>query len=281
MQQPLSRSGFGDPADDRRQSSADKALEILMALGELTLKSGGGIRLTDLVDHVGHPRPTVHRLLGDLKRSGFAIQEDATGRYRLGPKLLLLSAQCLGGLDIRRVAQPLLRELVEETGHTAHLGIMDKQWVVFIDKVEATRGIRIVSTIGQRREITATALGKALLAHSPRRVAEERIAEGLPKRTPNSIDSGERLFEELERTRARGFAIDDEECDLGIRCVAAPIFDHLGAVTAAISVTMMIPQADWAEVERIGTAARQVAGKITAGLGGVDPSENRVGPERS
>jgi IclR family acetate operon transcriptional repressor len=270
MQSPNSPPDVNDRPEEqgRRQSSADKTLEILMALGELGLKSGNGVRLMDLVEHTGHPRPTVHRLLGELKRFGFAAQDETSGRYRLGPKLLVLSAQCLGGLDLRRIAQPLLRELVDDIGHTAHLGIMDRQWVVFIDKVESTRAVRIVSAVGQRREVTATALGKAILAYSPKKVVDDRIREGLPLRTPRSINTAKGLFDDLERTRARGFAVDDEECDLGICCVAAPIFDHAETVIAAISVTMMLSQLGSGDVERVGNIVAKTAWKISEGLGG-------------
>lgn len=253
--------------EGRRQSSADKTLEILVALGELGLKYEDGVRLTDLVEHTGHPRPTVHRLLGELKRFGFATQDEASGRYRLGPKLLVLSAQCLGGLDLRRIAQPCMRELIDDVGFMAHLGIMDKHWVVYIDKVESTQVVRIVSSIGQRREASTTALGKAILAYSPRPVVDDLIEGGLPRRTPQSINTADALFDDLKRTRARGFALDNEECDVGICCVAAPVFDHSGTVIAAISVTMMVSQVKSGDIERIGNAVATTALKISEGLG--------------
>ncbi|PKU24669.1 IclR family transcriptional regulator [Telmatospirillum siberiense] len=268
MHPPVSPADNAQPEDEgRRQSSADKTLEILVALGELGLKSDDGVRLTDLVEHTGHPRPTVHRLLGELRRFGFATQDEASGRYRLGPKLLVLSAQCLGGLDLRRIAQPFMRELVDDIGFMAHLGIMDKHWIVYIDKVESTQVVRIVSSIGQRREASTTAIGKAILAYSPRQVVDDLIGEGLPLRTPRSIGTAEALFDELKRTRVRGFALDNEECDLGICCVAAPIFDHSGTVIAAISVTMMVSQVAGGDIERIGNTVAATALKISEGLG--------------
>lgn len=268
MKSPVSPTDDVRPEDEgRRQSSADKTLEILMALGELGLKSDDGVRLTDLVEHTGHPRPTVHRLLGELKRFGFATQDEASGRYRLGPKLLVLSAQCLGGLDLRRIAQPFMRELVGDIGFTAHLGILDKNWVVYIDKVESTHAVRIVSSVGQRREATTTAIGKAILAYSPRQLVDDLIRPGLPLRTPQSIGTADVLFDDLKRTRARGFALDNEECDLGICCAAAPIFDHSGTVIAAVSVAMMVSQVTSGDVERIGNAVATTALKISEGLG--------------
>lgn len=253
----------------RRQSSADKTLEILLALGELGLHSGGTVRLTDLVEHTGHPRPTVHRLLGELKRFGFATQDESSGRYSLGPKLLLLSAQCLGGLDLRRVAQPLLQDLVDRIGHTAHLGIRDREWVVFIDKTEATHGVRIASTIGQRREVSATALGKALLAYAPDRAIQEVVDVGLPARTVHSIVDPDLFRADLARTRERGYALDDEECDLGIRCVAAPIFDHAGSVIAAISMTTLLSLVPTDEIPSIASDVISTANSVTRELGGI------------
>ena len=257
-----------DSADSRRQSSADKTLGILMALGELGMSDAQGVRLVDLVRHTGHPRPTVHRLLGELRRFGFAEQDEATGRYRLGPKILLLSAQCLGGLDLRRVAQPILRELVDEIGHTAHLGVRDGRNVIYIDKVEASHGVRLASTIGQQREATVTGLGKAILAFTPEPALANVLAVPLPRRTPGTITDPTLFLEYLRGVRAHGVAFDDEECDSGIRCAAAPILDHTGHAVAAISVSTLASQVSWPELERLGARVATAAGRVTAALGG-------------
>ena len=259
-----------DGADARRQSSVDKTLGILMALGELGLKSTAGVRLADLVRHAGHPRPTVHRLLGELRRFGFAEQDEATGRYRLGPKILLLSAQCLGGLDLRRVAQPILRELVDEIGHTAHLGVRDGHNVIYIDKTETSRGVRLASTLGQQREVTATGLGKAILAFTPAPIVADLLSASLPRRTPGTITDPVLFREHLQGVRAGGIAFDDEECDVGIRCTAAPIIDHTGYAVAAISVSTLAAQVPWQELERLGARVAAAAGRVTATLGGID-----------
>ena len=254
-------------AISERQSSAAKMLGILLAVGELGLKDGGKVRLADLVALTGHPRPTVHRLLNDLKAAGFVSQE-MSGPYRLGPKILLLAAQCLGGLDIRRLANPVMQALSERFGHTVHLGIRDGVEVVYIDKVEPPRGIRVGSTIGQRRDLAVTALGKALLASSSPSLVAEVGKTGWTRRTGNTLRSLDELERQLADIRSNGYAIDDEESDLGLRCTAAAILDRLGMPVAAISVTTLSSQVDRVELARLGTAIAEAARDITAMLSG-------------
>jgi DNA-binding IclR family transcriptional regulator len=255
----------------RRQTSADKTLTILMALGELGLKNGGSVRLADLVQHAGYPRPTVHRLLTELKRFGFAEQEEATGRYRLGPKILLLSAQCLGGLDLRQAAQPILRKLVDEIGHTSHLGVLDGHKITYIDKVESWEGVRLASTLGQQRIASATSLGKIILAFSATAIVDNYLREPLPRQTANSITTPDDFRKELDKARGAGIAFDLEECEPGIRCVAAPIFDHNGSAIAAISVSTLASLVSLDELQELGKKVAAAAEAITRSIRGRFP----------
>lgn len=252
--------------DDRR-TSAEKMLDILLAVGELGLQEGGEVRLVDLVTTTGLPRPTVHRLLGQLKQAGFVLQE-LSGPYRLGPKVVLLAAQALGGLDVRRIANPAMRAFCDRFGHTVHLGIRDGVDVVYIDKAEARLGTQVGSKIGQRRPIPVTALGKALLAFSGADVVEEVVAAGWPQRTPNTIRSPADLVAYLGEVRRTGCAFDDEESDLGLRCAAAAILDGNGQPVAAISVTTLVSQVDRSEIQRLAEELVSVAQRISAVLSG-------------
>lgn len=253
--------------ENKKQSSADKTLEILMALGELGMASGGGVRISDLVRHVGHPRPTVHRLLGELKRFGFAGQDTKTLEYRLGPKILLLSAQCLGGLDLKQAAQSRLGNLVEEVGGTGHIGVLDDVNVIYIDKVEARSGARLASSIGQRRRAVSTALGKAILAFSDAETVDDVLSNGLGKATPNSISDPVAFRNELVSVARSKSAIDDEECEIGIRCAAAPVFDNTGKVIAAISVSLIAGQISRSDLKKLADRVSVVAEAISADLG--------------
>ncbi|KQV17304.1 hypothetical protein ASC97_30480 [Rhizobium sp. Root1203] len=250
-----------------RQSSADKAFGVLMALGDLGVGSAGGVRLSDLVAYLEYPHPTVHRLLGDLKKAGFVAQDPDSNRYRLGPKILLLSAQCLGGMDLRRIAQPIVSNLVEELGSTTHIGIREGSSIIYIDKFESLRSTRLGSSIGQRRKATTTALGKAILAFTDGDEVEAVLADGLEKLTPHSVTNADEFRKQLERVHARGWAIDDEECEIGIRCAAAPIFDYSSAVVAALSMSFIASQVSRKELEKHAKRVAAVASQISSELG--------------
>lgn len=263
--QPISNQ-IGQPIaqkSDKRQSSADKTLELLIAIGDLGFENNGQVRLVDLVRHTGHPRPTVHRLLGELKRFNLVSQDEETNCYSLGHRLLVLSAQCLGELDIRQIAQAELRHFVDKIGQTAHVGIRDEQWIVYIDKVEPRSGIQLSSQIGIRRPITTTSLGKSILAYSTNETVTEILTKGLPARTKNSITDLEKYREELSETKKRGFAFDFEECDLGIVCASAPLFNYKSEPIAAISVTMIESQVTKEQLFEIGNSLRKIADTIS------------------
>ncbi|RPH30166.1 IclR family transcriptional regulator [Buttiauxella warmboldiae] len=248
---------------DKRQSSADKTLELLIAIGDLGCENNGQVRLMELVRHTGHPRPTVHRLLGELKRFNLVSQDEETNCYSLGHRLLVLSAQCLGELDIRQIAQAELRRFVDKIGQTAHLGIRDEQWVVYIDKVEPRSGIQLSSQIGIRRPITTTSLGKSILAYSADEIVSEIIAKGLSARTIYSITDPIKFREELSVIAKRGFALDLEECDLGIVCASAPLFNYKNEPIAAISITMIKSQVNSEQLIEIGSSLRVIADIIS------------------
>lgn len=260
----------GDRDIDDRLTSAEKMLEVLMAVGELGVQDGGATRLADVVTTTGFPRPTTHRLLSQLKQAGFVSQEPS-GPYRLGPKVLLLAAQALGGLDVRRIANPAMQAFCDRFGHTVHLGIRDGVDVVYIDKAEARQGTQVGSKIGQRRPIPVTALGKALLAYSEPHVVEQVVAAGWPRRTSNSVATAAALMAQLVEVRSTGAAFDDEESDLGLRCAAAAIFDHNGQPIAAISVTTLVSQVDRDGILRLARELTAVARDISATLTGARP----------
>lgn len=252
-------------SNDLPQSSVAKALELLVALGELGVSDDVTIR--ELVDKTGTSRPTVHRLLAELKKSGFVESVESTGRYRLGTRILILSAQSLGGRDIRRMAQPMLRGLVEESGFTAHLSIRDELSIVYIDKVEAMRGVRIATGIGERRSVATTAMGKIFLAYGSTELTEAVIDEGIVQCGPKSLTSPEKLKDNLRLVLKNGYAVDDEESNAGVRCVAAPIRDHSGEVVAAMSVSALTSQISLKATRSIGAQVRYTADQISRQLG--------------
>jgi DNA-binding IclR family transcriptional regulator len=148
----------------------------------------------------------------------------------------------LSQLDLRKEAEPLLRDLAERTKETVHMVFLDRDEIVYIDKVETDHnpsGLRMASRVGLRNPAHSCAVGKVLLSHFPEEEVDRVIKEkGLIKRTENTITDSKQLKEHLKLVRAQGYAVDDEENERGIRCVAAPIYNETGKAVAAISISV-------------------------------------------
>ncbi len=200
-----------------------------------------GISVRDLSSKVSLPKGTTHRLLSSLSYLGYVRQDSKTRNYSLGFKLVELGNLLLGQLDLRKEAAPFLKDLAERTKETVHMVILDRNEVVYIDKVEGDHnpsGLRMASRIGLRNPAHSSAVGKVLLSHLSEDEMNQIIKEkGLPKRTENTITDHIQLKECLKIVRTQGYAIDDEENERGIRCVAAPIYNESGKAVAAISIT--------------------------------------------
>lgn len=180
----------------------------------------------------------------------------------------------MAGIDLKTEARPFLEDLVEKTGETTHLGIGDGISVVYLDKVETQHPVRMYSRVGALSPMYSTGIGKALLAFGEAAVVNRVIEAGLERRTPNTITDPSRLRAELERVRARRYAIDDVENEAGIRCVAAPILGADGVAVAAISISgpaARIPD------ERIETMGRLVLDATSALSTRFGYDEERVG----
>jgi len=210
---------------------------ILDILGQ----SPQGISIRDLSEKIDLPKGTAHRLISSLAYFGYARQDAKTRNYFLGFKLVELGNLLLSQLDLRKEAEPFLRDLAERTKETVHMVFLDRGEIVYIDKVELDHnpgGLRMASRVGLRNPAHSSAVGKVLLSHLPEEELNLLIKEkGLPKRTENTITDSIQLKEHLKLVRTQGYAIDDEENERGIRCVAAPIFNETGKAVAAISIS--------------------------------------------
>jgi DNA-binding IclR family transcriptional regulator len=230
-----------------------------------------GATLTELATGLDLNKSTILRLVAPLREVRLVEQEPESGRYRLGPQNALLGQLYLERLDVRRIASPLLHQLSVDAGETVHLVTFDPPEVVYIDKVESPQPVRMHSRIGSRQPAYCTATGKAFLAHATDEVLDKVIAAGMPPRTPDTITSGERLRAELALIRERGYAIDDVENEQDIRCVAAPVYDHSGTVTTAVSVSGTATRVTRDRVPEIGGLLTATTRAITESLGGVVP----------
>ncbi|MCK4804240.1 MAG: IclR family transcriptional regulator [Spirochaetes bacterium] len=211
------------------------ALEILDILSHVQVPMG----VAELNREMGTGRSKIHRILDTLKYWSCVEQDPATRKYFLGSKVLELARNKLQTTDLIKVASTDLEELLEECQETVHLASLDNGQVLYLDKKQAPQAIGIISRVGQRLPAHCTGLGKVLLAHLDEKSLDEIIKGlGLPRFTENTITSESDLIEELLKIKESGFAIDNQEIEEGLCCVAAPIRNYLGEVIAAVSVSM-------------------------------------------
>jgi DNA-binding IclR family transcriptional regulator len=231
-----------------------------------------GISLTDLATGLQMSKSTVLRLVGPLREARLVDQDPESGHYRLGPQNALLGQLYLEHLDIRRIASPLLHQLAQDAHEAVHLVSFDPPEIVYIDKVESPQAVRMHSRVGGRQPAYCTATGKAFLAHATDDVLAKVIAAGMPARTPATITSPEQLHAELARIRERGYAVDDVENELDIRCVAAPAFNHSGTVLTAVSISGPASRVTHDRLAEIGRQVIDTAQALTDRLGGIAPT---------
>lgn len=213
--------------------AVDKALDILALLRT----EAHEMTLAEIAKATGWHKSSVQRVLTTLSYHGFLHRDEGTKRYSLGIALAEYGRIALNNLDIRQVAKPYLQELVDSSGETAVLAILNETKMVMVDKREPPNQIRASPFVGTRLPATATSNGKALLAWLPEeRISEIIRIEGLPAATERSIVKPAAYRQDLAEVRSRGYAIDQEEFQEGVSGVSAPVFSPKGQVIAAISL---------------------------------------------
>jgi len=223
--------------------SLDKALGIL----ELLTRSRVGLTLPELTEQSRWAKSSVHYLLVTLERRGYLHRNQRTSRYLLGEKVFSLANWSLNGLSVRERAVPLMSALRMRTGLTVHVAVLEQNEDVLISKQEAVSGVRLATWVGKRMDLHCTGLGKAFIAFLPQSATDSIIREhGLSRHNENTISSPRRLREDLEGVVRRGYALDDEEDELGTRCIGVPIFGPqklpLATISLAGTVSQIVPE---------------------------------------
>ena len=214
------------------------------------------------------PKSSASYILRTLETQGYLNRDPQSGKYRVGLKILSLSRGALSGIDVREVALPIMRRLVEKTSLTCHLAILDGSEAVYIEKVEPPGFIRMDTWVGRRMRVHATSVGKSLAAYIPQQRLEAILADaGMEKRTPKTITTLPKFLKELEKVRAQGYAIDDEENNLDARCVGAPVFNQHGGVEAAVGLSGTIHQVNAQTMPRIVESLKEAARHLSMQLG--------------
>lgn len=245
-----------------------RAVERALAILRAFTPSAPELSVSELARAVGLHKSTVHRLLATLERTGFVAQDAASRHYRLGLPLFELGSLVVNTMELRRLARPHLEEIHRACGETVHLGMLDEGEVVYIDKVESTRRVRMYSQVGRRAPAHCTALGKVLLAHLPDAALSEVIERrGLRRYTSNTITSPKELRDHCALIRQQGYALDAGEHEELIQCASAPISDHTGRAVAAVSVTSVSAAMDRHRIAEYAGLVMDAARRISASLG--------------
>jgi IclR family acetate operon transcriptional repressor len=227
---PPTEGGAGGSRAPGRVQSVDRALDVLEALAQ----GGGPTGVAEVAVLTGLPQGTVHRLLQSLQQRGY-VRREASRKYSLGASTVRLADAAQRSLV--RSARPFLAELVALSGETANLAVLEGDDVVYVAQVPSPHTLRMFAEVGRHVPPHSTAVGKVLLAGLPRdRALAVLRRTGLPARTPGTITDAEAFAAELDRVQATGWAADEEEQEVGVRCVAVPVGDP-GGVVAALSLS--------------------------------------------
>ena len=246
-----------------RLSSVANAIRLTKAFSEHEYEMG----ISALAARLGLAKSTVHRLATTLVEYDMLEQNRETGKYRLGLALFELGTLVRRKMDVTTEAQGEIHALADSSGETVQLAILDHHTVLYIRIRESRQAVRLSSGLGSRAPAHCTGVGKALLSFQGPEVVQQVIDNGLKRHTENTITEPERLRAELATIRARGYAIDDEELEVGLRCVAAPIRDHSGRVVAAISVAAPVQRMSKKQVQATIPSVAAAAESISRRLG--------------
>lgn len=208
--------------------SLARGLKILALLGQ----SPDGSSITEVAEYLGVDKGSASRLVSTLAQYGYVEKDEITRRYHVGPQVVSLSRSVLSRLPMREAAKPYLRQMMERTGECAHLAVPAQGKVLYIDQVESPVTLRVNAQVGTMNPLHCTALGKVLLAYG-----DLDIPADLASFTPKTITDPATLRYHLDEIRQLGFAVDDEEFDMGVRCIAVPVFDFRGKAVGAIGIS--------------------------------------------
>ena len=256
------RAALKDPG---AVQALDRALNLLDVMA-----SGDGIALSDLAQRAGLAPSSAYRLLQTLAARGYVEFLERDQLWAVGVEAFRTGMAFQRRYSIASVGRGILNDLVQLSGETANIAIFEGGEIVFVAQVESQEPIRAFFRSGERRAAHASGIGKALLAEMPRRAVERIIAQkGLARFTPHTLMDKHALYADLDRAHVRGWALDDEERNEGMRCIAAAIFNEFGDPVAGLSVSGPVARLGDARVAALGPSVAAAAAEITRLVGGV------------
>lgn len=266
----------GRPRDwhDKTAQNTIKSLDRAMIVFEF-LSETQGKTLTALASDLEQSPATVYRILVTLEGRGLVEFDAGDQVWHVGPRAFIIGARFLRRSSLSERARPILRALMEEMGETANLGIEQNGHVLFVSQVETHASIRAFFPPGTLSRLHASGIGKALLSQmDATRIDKFLDHEPLEEFTQFTLTAPKQLLDDLQQTRLRGYATDDEERNLGMRCIAAPVFDHHNEAIAGISVSGPTSRVGPDQILGIGRAVVAAAHRLTTAIGG-DPTQQQ------
>jgi IclR family acetate operon transcriptional repressor len=260
----------GRPRDwhDKTSQNTIKSLDRAMGVFEY-LSEAQGKTLTEIADELGESPATVYRILVTLEGRGLVEFNRDEQLWFIGPRAFVIGARFLRRTSLVERARPVLRRLMEATGETANLAIEREGMVLFLSQVETHASIRAFFPPGTLSPMHASGIGKALLAHmDPDRLRRVLLKTRLEAFTDHTITQADALLEDLELIRHRGYAVDNEERNAGMRCIAAPVFDMNLEAVAGLSVSGPSNRVTETEMHRLSRAVMDAARDLTIAIGG-------------
>ena len=253
-------AGAGEGA---RLSSVANALRLVKAFSDDEYEIG----ISNLARRLRLGKSTVHRLASTLVDPEILENNPQTGAYRRGLALFELGMLVRRKMNVVSEARPYLRALMETTGESVHLTVLDHASVLYVNNIASPQAIRMQSNLGARVPVHCCSEGKVMLAYRPAAAIEPLITAGLAARTPKTIVDARRLRDELALVRGRGYALDDEELEIGLRSAAAPIRDHRGDVIAAVSIAGPVQRVSKKTLQRFAAEAVATGRLVSQRLG--------------
>lgn len=267
------RGKRGRKAAENAAPSSVQVLDRSLSLLGIVAESDGAT-LTSLSERTGMAPSTVHRLLTSLAGHGMVMHDGDTGTWTIGVRAFEIGNAFLRFRKLGTISRPFLKRLMEESGETANIGVEDDGDVVFISQVESHAPMRAFFRPGRRSPIHASGIGKAILATwSDTDIARTLNGRTLAHFTERTLDTPPALIAGIREIRGRGWSVDDEEHTLGMRCIAAPLFNEYGEAIGGISISGPTVRIDDAKLASLGPMVRRAADELTRAVGGHRPEE--------
>jgi len=247
----------------------DRAVGILE-----TVAAVDGITLTSLAHQTGTTTSTAHRILTTLETNGLVTMDKERKLWFIGVTAFQIGNGFLRNRKVVDMARPIMRDLMSETEESVNLGIEDSGTIVYLAQIECHNPIRAFHRPGTRTRIHSSAMGKAILASWPDNEIKKLMEKvGMPGFTRKTLSDDRRFFADLEKTRERTWAFDDEEATIGMRCVAAAVYNEFSEVVAAVSISGPTARLTYDRIGELGPRIKRAAAEMTVAIGGKDPTD--------